>query len=465
MKNIINVTQTIHNRVLFCIASFLFITSGISSAQAGQESFVPFNNFVASTRTANSSDFLNQSTSKVKDAQAFEEMRQHILNLYQGVEVAHSFVLDGDHFDCVPELQQPGVRLQGLKSIATPPPAAALAQLFEDSGDRADSAEKPIGASQLGPGREVDEFGNSRVCEDHTIPMRRVTLEETSRFATLKNYFEKGPDGSGQVPQLQTPGGSAVAHKYSFTYQYVNNLGDTDTINLWSPYVNTSLGEVFSLAQSWTTGYSPTQTAEVGWQNYPAFYGGENSRLFIYWTADGYNKTGCYNLTCSGFVQIANPLGAYFGAGFSNYSSISGPQYEFTARYYLSGGNWFLGLGTSPTNATWVGYYPAKLYGSGPMATHSQLLEFGSESVGSNPWPPEGSGDWASAGFGKAAYQRALYHWSDPSAAATWDSLTVDEPSPNCYTIAGPYNGGWNPPSNDWGIYFYFGGPGGYNCD
>jgi Neprosin len=464
MKSIVSMIQNTSNRMLVGAASFLFVTSGILSAQAGQKPFVRFNDFVASTQAANSSDFLGQPTSKVKDEQSFEEMRQHILNLYEGVQVSHSFVLDGDHFDCVPEVQQPGVRLQGLKNVVAPPSAAVLSQLFEGNVDRSASADQAIGASQIA-GREVDEFGNSRVCESNTIAMRRVTLEETSRFATLKNYLEKGPDGSGQAPHLQTPGGDAVEHKYSYTYQYVNNFGDTDTLSLWSPYVNTSLGEVFSLAQSWTTSYTPvTQTAEVGWQNYPAFYGGENSRLFIYWTADGYNKTGCYNLTCAGFVQYGG-TGWTFGAGWGSYSKIGGSQYEFTARYYFSGGNWFLGLGTSPTNATWVGYFPASIYGSGPMATHSQLIEFGSESVGSNPWPAEGSGDWASDGFDYAGYQRALYHWADPGYAATWDSLTADQPSPNCYTIAGPYNGGWNPPSNDWGIYFYYGGPGGYNCD
>jgi hypothetical protein len=464
VKSFNSVTRTTHNRVLFRIAMFLFATNGILSAQSWQKSFVPFNDFVANTQTANSSEFLSQSISKVKDAQAFEEMRQHILNLYQGVDVTHSFVLDGDHFDCVPVGQQPGVRMQGLKSIATPPPASLALKASKASGDGGASTQKPAGiTSQLRADKQVDEFGNSRVCEDNTIPMRRVTLQETSRFATLKNFFEKGPDGAGQPPRTQNvvpP--SAVAHKYSYTYQYVNNLGDTTTLNLWSPYVNTGLGEIFSLSQSWTIAYSPTlQTAEVGWQNYPGYYGGENSRLFIYWTADGYNHTGCYNLTCGAFVQTAG--GWYFGGGFGNYSSWGGAQYEFRAQYYWYQGNWWLGLGNA-NSITWVGYYPGHLYNGGAMTTHAQLIEFGSEGVGSNPWPPEGSGGWAGWGYGYAAYQRELYYWASPSAAAYWDSLTAAQPSSNCYTIAGPYWGGWTPPSNDWGIYFYEGGPGGYNC-
>lgn len=109
MKHI--VTRVAQNPILWSVASFLFIASGILSAQSAHVAFVPFNNFVEGTRAANSSKYLSQSNSKVRDAQALEEMRQHILNLYEGVNVSHSFVLDGDHFDCVPVEQQPGVRM------------------------------------------------------------------------------------------------------------------------------------------------------------------------------------------------------------------------------------------------------------------------------------------------------------------------------------------------------------------
>ena len=448
------------------------VTTGLSAQETAQH-FVPFDNFVSNTRSTEAGGLLARQGSKVADAASVEEMRQHILSLYDGVKVSHSFLLDGDHFDCVPTEQQPSFRALGLKSIAAAPKEALKKP--EGAGESVSKA-TPI-TSQLGADQQFDEYGHSRVCEANTIPMRRVTLEEVSHFKTLKNYLEKGPGGAGQAPLKQGQASlkespalgkqswvppSPVAHKYSFTYQYVNNLGQTDTLSLWDPYVYTSYGEIFSLSQSWTIGYSPvTQTAEVGWQNYPAFYGGQNSRLFIYWTADDYNKTGCYNLTCRGFVQTNGSW--YFGAGFSNYSKIGGAQYEFRAQYYLYEGNWWLGLGNA-NSITWVGYFPATLYGSGPMRTHSQLLEFGSESVGSNPWPSEGSGDFASAGWDHAGYQRELCYWADPSAAAYWDSLTADEPSPTCYTIAGPYFGGYNPPSNDWGVYFYYGGPGGYNC-
>jgi hypothetical protein len=449
-----------HSGVLGMALALLALT-GVLHAQAEPQQLVPFQTFLHNTQSATAADYTSLAASKVKDQGAFEEMRGHIMSLYQGVNVSHSFVLDGDQFDCVAIQQQPSFRMQGLKSIATPP--SNLSEPAGNANGKGSSNQANGITSQLSESQQFDAFGNSLRCEDNTIPMRRVTLEQTTRFATLHDFLAKGPGDSGQAPRMQGAGPlSPVAHKYSYTYQYINNLGDTTTISLWSPYVYTGYGEIFSLAQSWTIAYTPIeQTAEVGWQNYPGYYGGENSRLFIYWTADGYNHTGCYNLTCGAFVQTNNSW--YFGAGWGNYSTVGGAQYEFRAQYYWFQGNWWLGLGNA-NSITWVGYYPGSLYGSGAMRTNSQLIEFGSESVGSNPWPAEGSGQWASSGWTRAAYQRELYYWANPSDAAYWDTLTADQPSSNCYTIAGPYWGGYTPPSNDWGEYFYFGGPGGYGC-
>src|SRR5204862_7792173 len=65
----------------------------------------------------------------------------------------------------------------------------------------------------------------------------------------------------------------------------------------------------FSLSQLWVTGGAGAglQTAEAGWQKYPMMYGDGNPHLFIYYTTADYasqgNGAGCYNLTCTGFVQ------------------------------------------------------------------------------------------------------------------------------------------------------------------
>ncbi|EFJ28855.1 hypothetical protein SELMODRAFT_92572, partial [Selaginella moellendorffii] len=70
-------------------------------------------------------------------------------------------------------------------------------------------------------------------------------------------------------------------------------LGFSTTINVWQPYVEKA--SEFSLSQLWlissrTSRGIPRNTIEAGWQ------------------ADGYNKTGCCNLKCPGFVQVSNTI-------------------------------------------------------------------------------------------------------------------------------------------------------------
>ncbi len=450
------IAKTMTHPVIFGLMFVLVMLNVPLNAQSAPQQFVPFKDFLASTEAASSSNYLGQGANQVRDAAAFEAMRQHILTMYQAVEVSHSFLLDSSHFDCIPTVQQPTVRILGLKSIASPPPQSMLAPP-SSAGDG--TSEVPVkSASQLDPGKLFDEFGNSVVCEANTIPMRRLTLEEMTRFPTLQQFFQKGPDGAGKAlgSDLTNPL-IAATHKYSYTLQSVNNLGGNSNLNLWSPYVNTSAGEIFSLSQEWYVGGSGTklpgeQTAEVGWQNYPAKYNSESSKLFIYWTADGYTTTGCYNLDCAAFVQVADS--GDLGAGFSNYSALGGAQYEFVAQYYLFNGNWWLGI-----QGTWIGYYPGSIYHGGQLASHATEIEFGTEGVGTTLWPPEGSGDASSKAFGYAAYQRNLFYLNT-SATSIWDSLTPEDPSPKCYSISGPYSSS----SSGWTVYFYEGGPGGSGC-
>ena len=55
--------------------------------------------------------------------------------------------------------------------------------------------------------------------------MRRITLEELSRFESLDHFFRKGPAGNGRHPRLSAPQAVAATHKYAHAYQVVNNLG------------------------------------------------------------------------------------------------------------------------------------------------------------------------------------------------------------------------------------------------
>ena len=378
-------------------------------------------------------------------------MRRHILNAYQGVNVSHSYVVGAHTVDCVPVNEQLAIRTRGLTNVASEPPSSVAKA-------PANPSSKAPRLSQLPLGKTADEFGNALGCEANTIPVARLTLEQLSHFKNLHEFFQKGPNGSGQLPQPGkfTPP-APFDHKYAYAYQNVNNVGDSTTINLWRNYIWTDIGEIFSLAQSWTIGNSsgPVQTAEVGMQVYPDRTGYQSPAPFIYYTADGYHNTGCYDLTCGAFVQVNNSI--TFGVPFdpSSYSVFDGNQTDIQLQYYLWQGNWWLMV-----NGTWVGYYPGSVYNGGQLAYYANQLEFGSESVGNTVWPGEGSGLFSENGFEYSAYQRNLYYF-DTSAYFQWDALTSVAPSPSCYSISQPgyQDGGY------WGVFFYFGGPGGASCE
>jgi hypothetical protein len=413
-------------------------------AQLSTYQLKPFTEFRNRLRTASVSEFVNQADVRVTDALIFEEMRQHLLSLYEGVDVTQSYELGDQVFDCVPIEQQPSARTAGVSHIAEPPPS------------RASRVNEGVGAEEAKQANDsFDRYGNRTECVGNTIPMRRITLEEITRFPSLRAFFAKSPGESGPPREGEAPCTGNCPHKYSITYQNISNQGGHSALNLWSPNVNTKIGEIFSLSQQWyvSGSGSNTQTAEIGWQNYPLKYGTNSSHLFIYHTADDYQHTGCYNLDCKGFVQTNKSV--HLGGTFVHYSKSGGTQYEMliTVQHYK--GNWWMYYGN-----TAFGYYPNSQYFGGAMTNASSSAQYGTESVQSGgTWPAEGSGAWPSAGLGYAAYQRYVYHYNS-SLTAVFDSLHPYVLSPSCYKIGGPYFS----KSAGWGEYFYEGGPGGKTC-
>src|SRR5579862_5128283 len=107
--------------IISTISTGVVLTS-LALPLAAQVQFVPFNDFLERTRNANIYQMTAPET-RVREAAAFEEMRAHLMKLYDGVEVAHSYVTGSSHFDCIPMAQQPAARIQGMKA-ATPPPSS-----------------------------------------------------------------------------------------------------------------------------------------------------------------------------------------------------------------------------------------------------------------------------------------------------------------------------------------------------
>jgi hypothetical protein len=387
-------------------------------------------------------DFKSRVTYSADNYGAFEEMRKHILRLSNGVEVQHSFIdSHGQIIDCVPVEQQISVRGTGAR-IATPPD---LEMRFSDP---------PAGVTLVQPqliAGGVDKFGNTFGCPLGTIPVRRITLEEMTRFGSLREYFRKPPRGRGRHPRLSPPEVDAQIHKYAHAYQDVPNLGGHSFLDIWDPSVGS---QVFSLAQHWYAGGNPVQTAECGWQVFPQKYQTTKPVLFIYWTADGYSQTGSYNLDDAGFVQTNHQW--ILGGALDTISVDSGQQYELGITWRLVGGNWYLYINGSDSNSA-VGYYPTSLYAAGQMATNATDVDYGGEVVNQTFWPPMGSGAFANTGNLHAAYHRDIYYF-DLNAGQQQAVLTPVQTSANCYTLL-PANS-----PDPWNVNFFFGGPGGNAC-
>lgn len=249
------------------------------------------------------------------------------------------------------------------------------------------------------------------------------------------------------VPRCNADG----THRWAWGEQTVNNNGGDSVLNLWRP--DPSPG-VFSLAQHWYVGGSgsSTQTVEGGWQVSPGMYNTNDPVLFIYRTPDNYTS-GCYNLTCSGFVQVDN---SWVLGGTITPVSTDGttPQKIIRMQWQLYQGNWWLFVQGSG-NYIAVGYYPGSLFGSGQMSKNAEVVKYGGEtdSDGSGNAGQMGSGAFASAGWTHAAYQRTIYY-IDTALTSHWTSLSANQPTSSCYTIDMHNNSG-----GSWATYFFFGGP------
>lgn len=424
------------------------------SASASSPGIVPLPQLLARTRTARAAQYLKRPGSRVVGAAAFEQMRAYVLSRYRGVRVEHSFRDPaGRVVDCVLFADQPSVKGHpaAAKGALAPPVPVLRPRRPPRKGTRISFKRQHSIDLTLHPGRR-DPFGNRRFCRSGLIPLARVTLDQLVRFRTLRSFFAKGDPREefrpGRTKPHPVPPDDST-HYYARGVQFVDNLGADAWLNVWSPSVSSAQ---MSLSQIWVVGStgSTKQTVEAGWQVYPDKWGGSNAALFAFYTTKGYSD-GCYNVDCTGFVQVANNV--YLGGGFDHYSSPGGTQWGFELQYKRdpANGNWWL-FYRGP--GTWipVGYYPHSLFGTGQLATNAQKIAYGGEDTGQPSALQMGSGEFASASFARAAYQHTAFY-IDTNVVSQWASLSAEVTDTKCYT------GDIGASSGIWGVYLFLGGP------
>ncbi|XP_076935258.1 protein neprosin-like [Bidens hawaiensis] len=364
---------------------------------------------------------------------------------------------DGDIIDCVHKRKQPALDHPLLKNhkIQKIPPEMPKVMVKQEEGAKSINISENDGHIRRGAWQIWHQGG--QWCPKGTVPVRRSTVHDVLRANSLYDFGKKRRGSAPLARRADAPdvvSGNGHEHAIAYTGTSSEIYGAKATINVWDP--NIEVINEFSLSQIWVLSGSfdgsDLNSIEAGWQVSPELYGDSRPRLFTYWTSDAYQATGCYNLLCSGFVQTNSRIA--IGAAISPLSEFQGSQFDVTIVIWKDPklGNWWMGFGDN----TLVGYWPADLFTH--LADRATMVEWGGEVVNSRANSQHtstemGSGHFAEDGFGKSSYFRNLEIVdSDNSLISVRDISTLAE-NTNCYNIKSGSN-------NQWGTYFYYGGPG-----
>ncbi|KAG6505644.1 uncharacterized protein LOC121987118 [Zingiber officinale] len=166
---------------------------------------------------------------------------------------------------------------------------------------------------------------------------------------------------------------------------------------------------------------------QIGWHVSTLLYDTNYPRFFTYWTSDGYEKTGCVNLLCPGFVSTTNIYGP--GSFIPQFSTYGGEQKYLAILIARDSntGNWWV----TYNDELPLGYFPKELLPT--MDDCAEMVQMGGHvySPLNVPSPPMGSGHPSNEGRNKAAYfiQVQFVDWFnrtydlDPTRIVAWADI------------------------------------------
>ncbi|KAL0745953.1 hypothetical protein Bca101_101532 [Brassica carinata] len=337
---------------------------------------------------------------------------------------------DGDIIDCVPIHSQPAFDHPLLRNHTIQMRPSFIPE------STSTYTKKKTKATQA--------WHKNGICPNNTVAIRRIMKEDILRSNSIESFGKKI---TSSIPE-DNPSKNheyAIMNAMQGTY-----FGTNFIVNMWKPEVQ--VPDEFSLAQTWLVSGAGTtrNTIEAGFQVYPRIYGDNNLRLFVYWTADGYQGTGCYNNACQGFVQRSNSIPV--GGTFTTVSQYDGDQSELSMLIWKDGENWWLKVGEEL-----VGYWPGQLFNS--IGNGATILQWGGEIVnretdGKHTATDMGSGHFAEEGYKKASYFRNLMTIDETNTLREPQGITPQTGHDNCYNIKAGDVG------TSWGVNFFYGGPG-----
>ncbi|PIN13242.1 hypothetical protein CDL12_14122 [Handroanthus impetiginosus] len=208
-------------------------------------------------------------------------------------------------------------------------------------------------------------------CPKGTIPIRRIQKNNTNygrKEPLMFMHSHKEFNGSKALYLQQKNHSLAILHEEGFAY-----FGGKADIKVWNPNVERDDEYSTSRVALKSGPYYDYEAVESGWAVNPKIYADRQTRLYVYWTVDGSQKTGCFDLTCPGFVQTSNEIA--LGAAIYPISNPTGLPYQITIYIHKD----------PNTNNLWVtygdkvniGYFPQDLFVL--LRYHATTVQWGGE--------------------------------------------------------------------------------------
>ncbi|CAK9143966.1 unnamed protein product [Ilex paraguariensis] len=376
---------------------------------------------------------------------------------------------DGDIIDCIgisdqPAFDHPALRNHTIQMTPSYDPTMEMKTTTTTATKRKEDSPITI-TSQI--------WRRSGSCPKGTIPIRRLPKKNDLKENAINKYGRKKATflhhakqfNDSKISNLQQANRSvAILHTEGFSY-----LGAKGDIKVWNPYVESD--DEYSTSQICLRSgpHFDYEAIESGWAVKTNIFdvsilvllligeslekdGSEHNASA---TADASMTTGCFDLTCPGFVQTSNEIA--LGAAIYPISLPTGLPYQIILYIYQDPdtSNWWLQYGEKMN----IGYWPPHLFSM--IRHHAETVQWGGEvyssKVGTQSHPHTatamGNGNYPDIIFDNSGYvKRIRVHENYPGLKfPEWVNAYSDEY--DCYEVYYISDYVEDPE-------FYYGGPG-----
>ncbi|TXG65882.1 hypothetical protein EZV62_007157 [Acer yangbiense] len=281
-------------------------------------------------------------------------------------------------------------------------------------------------------------------CLDGMVPIQRSRINNLTDLRSISKLH------LGNI-RISTSGRHVAAFHTKLHKPGI--YGARAVIDLYNPAVK--LDQV-SMSMIWVEGgpLAELNSIQYGWAVNPRLYGDNLTRTTAYWTADGSQKTGCYNLMCPGFIQVHPKY--HVGSPYKPISVTGGKIYITQPMIYKDpeSGNWWLLLDTGVR----IGYWPKEILPH--LSKAATFVQYGGLTYSSPNGlsPPMGNGRFPTRNIHESCFfaQLQTVNKFNDLVSIEQDSLQKVVDNTNCYDAKH-----WGNRYGTLAQTFSFGGPGG----